>query len=108
MCYNNNVIKRGNPKSERKGSKMRKVRALTPSQTARQIFSIYDYSVGTREHIENVITKYNQISHPHAKIIAGRLAKKLYRADRKEFGYPLKAQSHAKGMVHYSKIKGIC
>ena len=56
---------------------MRKERVLTPSQVARQIFRIYDYSVGTREHIENVITKYNQISHPHAKIIAGRLANKL-------------------------------
>ena len=108
MCYNNNVIKRGNPKIERKGIKMRKERALTPSQTARQIFRIYDYSAETRGHIENVITKYNQISHPHAKSIAGRLAKKLYRADRKEFGYPLKAQSHAKEMAHYSKIKGIC
>ena len=108
MCYNNNVIKRGNPKSERKGSKMRKVRALTPSQVARQIFRIYDYSVGTREHIENVITSYSQMSHPHAKIIANRLAKKLYRADVKECRYSLKAQSHAKGMAHYSKIKGIC
>ena len=87
---------------------MIKERVLTPSQVARQIFRIYDYSVGTREHIENVITSYSQMSHPHAKIIANRLAKKLYRADRKEFGYPLKAQSHAKGMVHYSKIKGIC
>ena len=77
MCYNNNVIKRGNPKTERKGSKMRKVRALTPSQTARQIFSIYDYSVGTREHIENVITKYNQISHTNTKHIEDRVAKKL-------------------------------
>ena len=79
MCYNNNVIKRGNPKTERKGSKMRKVRALTPSQVARQIFRIYDYSVETRGHIENVITSYSQMSHPHAK-----------------------------GMAHYSKIKGIC
>ena len=87
---------------------MRKERVLTPSQVARQIFRIYDYSVGTREHIENVITKYNQISHPHAKIIAGRLAKKLRRADIKECRYSLKAQSHAKGMAHYSKIKGIC
>ena len=87
---------------------MRKERVLTPSQTARQIFRIYDYSVETRRHIENVITSYNQMSHPYAKIIASRLAKKLYRADRKEFGYPLKAQSHAKGMAHYNKIKGIC
>ena len=87
---------------------MRKVRFLTPSQIARQIFRIYDYSVGTREHIENVITRYNQISHPHAKIIADRLAKKLYRADVKECRYSLKAQSHAKGMAHYSKIKRIC
>ena len=87
---------------------MRKERVLTPSQVARQIFRIYDYSVGTREHIENVITKYNQISHPHAKIIAGRLAKKLHRADVKECRYPLKAQSHAKGVAHYNEIKGIC
>ena len=87
---------------------MRKVRALTPSQTARQIFSIYDYSVGTRKHIENVITSYNQMSHPYAKIIANRLANKLCRADVKECRYSLKAQSHAKGMAHYSKIKGIC
>ena len=108
MCYNNNVIKRGNPKIERKGIKMRKERALTPSQTARQIFRIYDYSVETRRHIENVITTYNQMSHPYAKIIASRLAKKLYRADVKECRYFLKAQSHAKGMAHYSKIKGIC
>lgn len=87
---------------------MRKERVLTPSQTARQIFSVYDYSAEAREHIENVIARYSQMSHPHAKIIAGRLAKKLYRADVKEFLYPLKAQSHAKEMAHYNKIKGIC
>ena len=87
---------------------MRKEKVLTPSQVARQIFRIYDYSVVTREHIENVITKYSQMSHPHAKIIAIRLAKKLYRADVKECRYSLKAQSPAKGMAHYSKIKGIC
>ena len=108
MWYNNNVIKRGNPKTERKGSKMKKERVLTPSQTARQIFRTYDYSVEAREHMENVIARYNQMSHPYAKIIADRLAKKLYRADVKECRYSLKAQSHAKGMAHYSKIKGIC
>ena len=103
MCYNNNVIKRGNPKTERKGTKMKKVRVLTPSQTVRQIFSTYDYSVEARERIENVITRYNQMFHPHAKIIANRLAKKLYRADVKECRYSLKAQSHAKGMAHITK-----
>lgn len=87
---------------------MRKERVLTPSQTARQIFNVYNYSVEAREHIENIIARYSQMSHPHAKIIAGRLAKKLYRADVKECLYPLKAQSHAKGMFHYSKIKGKC
>ena len=87
---------------------MRKERVLTPSQVARQIFRIYDYSVGTREHIENVITRYSQMSHPHAKIIAYRLAKKLYRVDVKECRYSLKVQSHAKGMAHYNEIKGIC
>ena len=87
---------------------MRKERVLTPSQVARQIFRIYDYSVGTREHIENVITRYSQMSQQHTKIIAYRLAKKLYRADVKECRYSLKVQSHAKGMAHYSKIKGIC
>ena len=108
MCYNNNVIKRGSPKTERKGSKMKKERVLTPSQTAKQIFSVYNYSAEAREYIEIAIAKYNQMSHPHAKIIANRLAKKLHRADAKECRYSLKAQSHAKGMAHYSKIKGVC
>ena len=87
---------------------MRKARVLTPSQIAKQIFRTYDYSVEARKRIETIIAKYSQMSHPHAKIIAGRLAKKLYRADVKECRYSLKAQSHAKGMAHYSKIKGIC
>ena len=87
---------------------MKKERVLTPSQTAKQIFSVYNYSAEAREYIEIAIAKYNQMSHPHAKIIANRLAKKLYRADVKECRYSLKAQSHAKGMAHYSKIKGIC
>ena len=87
---------------------MRREKVLTPSQTAKQIFSVYNYSAEAREYIEIAIAKYNQMSHPHAKIIANRLAKKLYRADVKEYRYSLKAQSHAKGMAHYSKIKGIC
>ena len=87
---------------------MKKERVLTPSQTARLIFSTYDYSVEARKRIENAIAWYNQLSHPYAKIIADRLAKKLYRTDVKECRYSLKAQSHAKGMAHYSKIKGIC
>ena len=103
MCYNNNVIKRGNPKTERKGSKMRKARVLTPSQTARQIFSTYDYSVEARKRIEFIIAKDSQMSHPYAKILADRLSKKLYRADTKECRYPLKAQSYAKGMAHIAK-----
>ena len=107
MCYNNNVIKRENPKIERKGTKMRKERVLTPSQTAKQIFSVYNYSAEAREYIEIAIAKYNQMSHPHAKIIANRLAKKLYRADRKEFGYPIKAQAYARKMAHYNKIKNL-
>ena len=87
---------------------MNKERVLTPSQTARQIFSTYDYSVEARERIETIIAKDSQMSHPYAKILASRLAKKLYRANRKESSYPLKAQSHAKGMAHYNEIKGIC
>ena len=86
---------------------MRKERVLTPSQTARQIFRAYDYSIEARELIENVITRYNQMSHPHAKIIANRLAKKLHRADIKEFGYPIKAQAYARKMAHYNKIKNL-
>ena len=82
---------------------MRKVRVLTPSQTARQIFSTYDYSVEARERIETIIAKDSQMSHPYAKILADRLAKKLYRADIKECRYPLKAQSYAKGMAHITK-----
>ena len=107
MCYNNNVIKRETPKIERKGPKMRREKVLTPSQTAKQIFRSYDYSVESREHIENIIARYSQMSHPHAKIIANRLAKKLYRADRKEFGYPTKAQAYARKMAHYNKIKNL-
>ena len=84
---------------------MRREKVLTPSQTAKQIFRGYDYSVESREHIENIIARYSQMSHPHAKIIANRLAKKLYRADRKEFGYPTKAQAYAKKMSRYNKIK---
>ena len=87
---------------------MKKVRFLTPSQAAKQTFSTYDYSVEAREHIENVIAKYSEMLHPHAKLLAKRLAKKLYRADVKECRYPLKAQFHAKKMAHYSKIKGAC
>ena len=87
---------------------MKRERVLTPSQTARQIFRDYDYAVEAREHIENIIAKYSEMLHPHAKLLAKRLAKKLYRADIKECCYPLKAQSHAKKMAHYSKIKGAC
>lgn len=86
---------------------MRKERVLTPSQTARQIFSTYDYSVEARERIETIIAKDSQMSHPYAKILASRLAKKLYRADIKEFGYPIKAQAYARKMAHYNKIKNL-
>lgn len=63
---------------------MRKERFLTPSQTARYIFRTYDNSAKERERIENAIETYSQMTHPHAKIIARRLAKKLYRAKDKE------------------------
>ena len=81
---------------------MRKEKVLTPSQTARQIFSVYNYSAEAREYIEIAIAKYNQMSHPHAKIIANRLAKKMHRANVKEFGYPLKAQTKAKNIRYFS------
>lgn len=43
-----------------------------------------------------------------SEIIAEKLAGKLRRFRQKEYGYPLKAQSHAKNMYHYTRLKGRC
>lgn len=85
---------------------MRKERHLSPSQTARQIFKSVYVRADWDDRIDEIIANYNKMSHPHAKLIAGRLAKMKYRADVKEFCYPLRAQTKAKKMKHFTKVKG--
>ena len=83
---------------------MKKDRWTTkPSKLAKQIFNNYKYSIEKRAYIETIIKQYSESSYPYRKIVAMRLAKKLHRADIKEFGYPIKAQTKA-NFSYFSKI----